>query len=113
MVLTLKYCLPRGIGVDCSTESPYFGRIYTTDATGGSAYHASEGKGLYVFDAALNPIKNSTGGKKFTGGITFGSDDISRVVVSGDGRVFLSRFSPTDVSPVVEVNPADLNENFY
>ncbi len=21
--LTLKYCLPRGIGVDCSTESPY------------------------------------------------------------------------------------------
>ena len=110
--LTLKYCLPRGIGVDCSTESPYFGRIYTTDATGGAAYHASEGKGLYVFDAALNPITNSTGGKKFTGGITFGSDDISRVVVSDDGRVFLSRFSPTTVSPVVEVNPGDLNANF-
>ena len=110
--LTLKYCLPRGIGIDRVPESPYFGRIYTTDATGGASYHASEGKGLYVFDAALNPILNSTGGKKFTGGITFGSDDISRVVVSGDGRVFLSRFSPTDVSPVVEVNPADLNENF-
>ena len=110
--LTLKYSLPRGIGIDRSTESPYFGRIYTTDATGGSGYHASEGKGLYVFDAALNPIKNSTGGKKFTGGITFGSDDISRVVVSGDGRVFLSRFSPTDVSPVVEVNPANLDANF-
>ena len=110
--LTLKYCLPRGIGVDCSTESPYFGRIYTTDATGGAAYHASEGKGLYVFDAALNPITNSTGGKKFTGAITFGDDDISRVVVSDDGRVFLSRFSPTTVSPVVEVNPGDLNANF-
>ena len=110
--LTLKYCLPRGIGVDRAPESPYFGRIYTTDATGGAAYHASEGKGLYVFDAALNPITNSTGGKKFTGGITFGSDDISRVVVSDDGRVFLSRFSPTTVSPVVEVTPGDLNANF-
>ena len=109
--LTLKYCLPRGIGVDRSTESPYFGRIYTTDATGGAAYHASEGKGLYVFDAGLNPCTNSTGGKKFTGGITFGSDDISRVVVSDDGRVFLSRFNTTG-SPVFEINPANLNESF-
>ena len=110
--LTLKYCLPRGIGVDRAPESPYFGRIYTTDATGGAGYHASEGKGLYVFDAALNPIKNSTGGNKFTGGITYGTDDIGRVEVSNDGRVFLSRFSPTTVSPVVEVNPGDLNANF-
>lgn len=110
--LTLKYSLPRGIGVDRSPESPYFGRIYTTDATGGSGYHASEGKGLYVFDAALNPITNSTGGKRFTGGIEYGDDDISRVVVADDGRVFLSRFSPTTVSPVVEVNPANLNANF-
>ena len=109
--LTLKYCLPRGIGVDRSTESPYFGRIYTTDATGGAAYHASEGKGLYVFDAGLTPVTNSTGGKKFTGGITFGSDDISRVVVSDDGRVFLSRFNTTG-SPVFEINPANLNESF-
>ena len=109
--LTLKYCLPRGIGVDRAPESPHFGRIYTTDATGGADYHASEGKGLYVFDAALNPIKNSTGGKKFTGGITFGSDDISRVVVSDDGRVFLSRFNTTG-SPVFEINPTNLNESF-
>ena len=109
--LTLKYCLPRGIGVDRSTESPYFGRIYTTDATGGAAYHASEGKGLYVFDAGLTPVTSSTGDKKFTGGITFGSDDISRVVVSDDGRVFLSRFNTTG-SPVFEINPANLNESF-
>ena len=111
--LTLKYCLPRGIGVDRSTESPYFGRIYTTEATaGGTSYHSSEGKGLYVFDADLTPVENSTGGYKFTGGITYGTDDIGRVEVSDDGRVFLSRFSPTTVSPVVEVNPGDLNANF-
>ena len=109
--LTLKYCLPRGIGVDRAPESPYFGRVYTTDATGGSGYHASEGKGLYVFDAALNPIKNSTDGYKFTGGITFGTDDIGRVEVSDDGRVFLSRLNTTS-SPVLEINPANLNENF-
>ena len=110
--LTLKYCLPRGIGVDRSTESPYFGRIYTTDATGGAAYHASEGKGLYVFDAGLTPVTNSTGGKKFTGGITFGTDDISRVVVSDDGRVFLSRYKATNACPILEVNPANLDANF-
>ena len=109
--LTLKYCLPRGIGVDRAPESPYFGRIYTTDATGGAAYHASEGKGLYVFDAALNPIKNSEGRKKFTGGITYGTDDIGRVEVSNDGRVFLSRLNTTG-APILEVNPADLNASF-
>ena len=110
--LTLKYCLPRGIGVDRSTESPYFGRIYTTDATGGTGFHAEEGKGLYVFDAGLTPVTNSTGGKKFTGGITFGSDDISRVVVSDDGRVFLSRYKATNACPILEVNPANLDANF-
>ena len=109
--LTLKYCLPRGIGVDRAPESPYFGRIYTTDATGGAAYHASEGKGLYVFDAALNPIKNSEGRKKFTGGISYGTDDIGRVEVSNDGRVFLSRLNTTG-APILEVNPADLNASF-
>ena len=111
--LTLSYCLPRGIGIDRSPESPYFGRIYTTEATaGGDAYHSKEGKGLYAFEPSLTPIKNSKGGLVFTGGITYGTDDISRVVVAEDGRVFVSRFTPTDVSPVLEVNPADLNENF-
>lgn len=107
------FCLPRGVDVDNSPESPYFGRIYATEATaGGNAYHSKEGKGLYAFDPTLTPIQNATGGYVFTGGITYGKDDISRVVVAGDGRVFVSRFSPTDVSPVVEVNPADLNEDF-
>ncbi len=66
---------------------------------------------MYVFDAALNPIKNSTGGKKFTGGISYGTDDIGRVEVSNDGRVFLSRLNTTG-SPILEVNPANLNDNF-
>lgn len=110
--LTLSYCLPRGIGIDRSPESPYFGRIYTTEATpGGNAYHSKEGRGLYAFDPTITPIKNSKGGYVFTGGITYNSDDISRVVVAGDGRVFLSRFNTTG-SPVLEVNPANLDENF-
>ena len=108
-----SFCLPRGVDVDNSPESPYFGRIYATEATaGGNAYHSKEGKGLYAFDPTLTPIQNATGGYVFTGGITYGTDDISRVVVAGDGRVFVSRFTPTEVSPVVEVNPADLNEDF-
>ncbi len=106
------FCLPRGLDVDISPESDNFGRIYATEATaGGASYHSSEGKGLYVFDADLTPVENSTGGYKFTGGQTYGTDDISRVVVAGDGRVFLSRFNTTG-SPVLEINPKDLNANF-
>ena len=106
------FCLPRGLDVDISPESDNFGRIYATEATaGGTSYHSSEGKGLYVFEADLTPVENSTGGYKFTGGQTYETDDISRVVVAGDGRVFLSRFNTTG-SPVLEINPANLNENF-
>lgn len=110
---SFSFYLPRGLEADIYPESPYFGRIYATEADGGrSGYHSQEGSGLYVFEPTLETVKNAKGGLVFTGGITYGTDDISRVVVAEDGRVFVSRFTPTDVSPVVEVNPADLNENF-
>ena len=119
---------PKGVEVDANPESEFFGRIYATEgmpvAKAGDKYISDTngngvGQGLYAFDAALNPIANKDGKYGFTGGLTFnnlnpaGKSDYSplRVVLSDDGRLFFSRQS-VGVSPLVEVNPADLDANF-
>ena len=119
---------PKGVEVDANPESEFFGRVYATEgmpvAKAGDKYISDVngngvGQGLYAFDATLAPIANKDGKYGFTGGLTFnslnpaGKSDYSplRVVLSEDGRLFFSRQS-VGVSPLVEVNPADLNANF-
>ncbi len=123
-----RFYHPKGVEVDANPESEFFGRIYATEgmpvAKAGDTYISDVngngvGQGLYAFDATLAPIANEDGKYGFTGGLTFnaynpaGKQDYSplRVVLSDDGRLFFSRQS-VGVSPLVEVNPADLNANF-
>ena len=108
----------QGVDVDVNPESEFFGRAYVTECTpDGIAkdYHSSiTGQGLYAFDALLAPIANKDGNYGFKGGLTAdaASKDPRKVRISEDGRVFLTRQAITGVSPLVEVNPADLNANF-
>ena len=123
-----RFYHPKGVEVDANPESKFFGRIYATEgmpvAKAGDTYISDingngVGQGLYAFDATLAPIANKEGKYGFTGGLTFnnlnpaGKSDYNplRVVLSDDGRLFFSRQS-VGVSPLVEVNPADLNANF-
>ena len=123
-----RFYHPKGVEVDANPESEFFGRIYATEgmpvAKTGEVYISDTngngvGQGLYAFDAALAPIANKDGKYGFTGGLTFnsvnpaGKSDYAplRVVLSEDGRLFFSRQS-VGVSPLVEVNPADLDANF-
>ena len=67
-----------------------------------------------MFNPTFAPIANAEGTYGFTGGLTTdaANKDPRKVRISEDGRVFLTRQALTGVSPLVEVNPADLNANF-
>ena len=121
-----NFYLPYGMDCDVDPESDYLGNWYVIEATNGgqskTGYQSNPfGRGLYAFDAALNPILNSAGTRGFTGGINVGAAETNansdyvnfyRVATSG-GRVFIGRFRDGDAyHPIVEANPADLNAAF-
>ncbi len=111
---TFKFYIPYSMDVDVDTESDYFGRWYVIEATNGgqgkAGYHStSVGRGLYAFNAALEPIKNNSGTYGFTGGMTLGATEtneagdyinLSCVTTSG-GRVFVGRFR-SGYAPILE-----------
>lgn len=76
---------------------------------------------LYAFDADFQQIMNKDGQPGFKGGLDTkfglfahesGQYDLKTVRVSRDGRVFVGRGNGLTNSPIVEVNPADLNADF-
>ena len=111
---TFQFYIPYSMDVDVDTESDYFGRWYVIEATNGgqgkAGYHStSVGRGLYAFNAALEPIKNNSGTYGFTGGMTLGATEtneagdyinLSCVTTSG-GRVFVGRFR-SGFAPILE-----------
>ena len=123
---SIRFYLPYGMDIDVDPESDYLGNWYVIEATNGgqskSGYQSNPfGRGLYAFDAAMNPILNSAGTRGFTGGINVGATETNvnsdyvnfyRVATSG-GRVFIGRFRDgASYHPIVEANPADLNATF-
>ena len=123
---SIRFYLPYGMDVDVDPESDYMGNWYVIEASNDgkakTGYQCNPfGRGLYAFDATLNPILNSAGTRGFTGGVNAGytekniNDDyvnFYRVATSG-GRVFIGRFRDgASYHPIVEANPADLNANF-
>lgn len=123
---SIRFYLPYGMDVDVDPESDYLGHWYVIEATNGgqtkSGYQSNPfGRGLYAFDAALNPILNSAGTRGFLGGVNAGATETNvngdyvnfyRVATSG-GRVFIGRYRDgASYHPIVEANPADLNANF-
>ena len=120
---TFKFYIPYSMDVDVDTESDYFGRWYVIEATNGgqgkAGYHSTSiGRGLYAFNAALEPIKNNSGTYGFTGGMTLGATEtneagdyinLSCVTTSG-GRVFVGRFR-SGYAPILEAT--DLHSTDY
>lgn len=119
-----RFYHPAGVAIDNNTDSPYFGRLYMTEAmpSTSATYHSygeGNGQGLYIFDQMLNPVANAGGTYAFKGGQTFQSDfsggntsyDPRKVRISKDGRVLLSGQNENGIA-LWEVNPDDLNADF-
>ena len=115
---------PRSVEVDNNTESPYFGRVYLTEAMVAKkdVYLSYQtGMGLYAFDPQLTPILNKDSKPGFKGGQTFPEKyengaaaraySPTRVRVTADGRVFVSAQNDLGVA-MWEINPADLNADW-
>ena len=119
-----RFYHPAGVAIDNNTDSPYFGRLYVTEAmpSPSATYHSygeGNGQGLYIFDQMLNPVTTASNTYAFKGGQTFQSDfssgktsyDPRKVRISKDGRVLLSGQNENGIA-LWEVNPDDLNAEF-
>ena len=121
---SIRFFLPYGMDVDVDPESDYMGNWYVIEASNDgkakTGYQCNPfGRGLYAFDATLNPILNSADTRGFTGGVNAGYTEKNvngdfvnfyRVATSG-GRVFIGKFRNGHAA-IVEANPANLNQNF-
>lgn len=108
----MQFYYPRGIAVDNSFDSPYFGRVYITEATGGAAGTARTTKdGVYILNSSLEDI-TSQGANAYTGNITWStSGSPMRVFVGPDGTVYVNDWS--DAHPGIwMMNPATPQNTF-
>lgn len=99
----------RGVAVDNSFESDYFGRVYVTNNAGTSTMNdkRTTQSGVYVFNSDLSQV-NSTA---YGGGLTWGGNSgiqwaIARPCVGPDGTVYIASGSATN-SGVWMMDPAN------
>ena len=112
------YATPIGVAVDKTPNSPYFGRIYVTDAVGGDAAGRTTTQGVYVLSADYTDI-TSQGNTAYNGGVTWGTHNpdknyqlaLARPAVAPDGQVFIPSAAAKS-SGVYVMDPANPGEAF-
>jgi len=107
----MQFYSPRGVAVDNSFESPYFGRIYASETLPGTVTNRSTKDGIYILNAALQDVTNQ-GANSYSGGVTWGAaSSPMRVSVGEDGKVYLTDLS--DANPGVWImDPEKPTDNF-
>lgn len=102
----MQFYSPRGVAVDNSFESPYFGRIYASETVGGTVTTRTTKDGLYILNSALQDVTNQ-GANSYAGGVTWGAaSSPMRVAVAENGDVYLTDWSDTN-SGIWIMNPAN------
>lgn len=101
------YFGPKGVAVDKSPESKFFGRVYITNSDEGSDAGRTTTKGIYILGADGSDI-TSQGDNAYTGNITWDNTTKGvsprKVAVAADGRVFVSDYSHNN-SGIYYMNP--------
>jgi hypothetical protein len=121
----LVFYSPRGIAVDNSFDSPFFGRIYVAESLGGTSTEnplpvdgaRTTVDGVYILNALLEDV-TAQGAAAYTGGEAWQHNGVGgadgspmRLTVAPDGRVFINDLSNAH-SGVWVMNPARPEENF-
>jgi hypothetical protein len=110
---------PRGIAVDNHFNSPFFGRIYASEGSGGTVTAGTPNPtrttttGVYILNTLLEDVTNQ-GATAYAGGVTWGATttahSLDRVFVAPDGKVYLA---DVGASPNVYIlDPASPSSNF-
>jgi len=107
----MQFYSPRGVAVDNSFESQYFGRIYATETVPGTVTNRTTKDGIYILNSSLQDVTNQ-GANSYAGGVTWGAaSSPMRVAVAENGEVYLTDWSDTN-SGVWVMNPAAPSANF-
>ena len=102
----LQFFTPKGVAVDNSFESPYFGRVYAAETAPGAITNRTTKDGIYILNSALQDVTNQ-GAESYAGQVTWAaSSSPMRLAVAEDGKVFINDWS--DAHPGVWVmDPAN------
>ena len=107
----MQFYSPRGVAVDNSFESPFFGRIYASETIGGTVTNRTTKDGIYILSADLRDVTDQ-GANAYAGGVIWGaSSSPMRLTVAPNGDVYMCDWSDTN-SGVWVMNPAAPNVNF-
>ena len=122
-----KFYFPMGLAVDNSFESPYFGRIYVSEAAGSRDVEATpetyfgDGRitdsGIYIFDALLDAVNDNayTGNIPWvttgTTGVSAGGGSPWRLAIDAAGKVYIADNSIAN-SGIYIMDPADPEADF-
>jgi hypothetical protein len=107
----MQFYSPRGVAVDNSFESPFFGRVYAAETFYGTVTNRTTKDGIYILSADLQDVTNQ-GANAYAGGVTWGgASSPMRLTIAENGEVYLTDFSDTN-SGVWIMNPATPSANF-
>ena len=113
-----NFATPIGVAVDRTPNSPFFGRIYVTDAQGGSAGQRTTTQGIYVLSSDFADVTEQ-GNTAYKGDVKWGEHNpgknyqlaIARPAVAPNGDVFVPSATASS-SGVYIMDPANPSAAF-
>lgn len=92
---TVRFNSPRGLAVNRNPRSPYFGRVYISNSSAGTAGGRTLGDGIYVLNADQTDATGQ-GNAALTGGFSFASSPGAspyRLAVGEDDNLYICDWS--------------------
>lgn len=119
-----QFYAARGVCVDKTPSSPFFGRIYVAEAVGGqctegtATFYRADEMGIYILGSDLTDVTRQ-GNKAYAGSVEWGENNsgtnyqfaLARPAVAPDGDVFVTSTAFASANVYI-MNPAAPNDPF-